>query len=109
MFKKEKTNRGFDLLTFKDDYDSQCSVQISSSVEPHIWLGISKPRMSIMKKDADRLGIETEKRHPETNEYGWCDFSVPKEVLVESRMHLNKEQAKQLAKKLLFFAYSGHI
>lgn len=109
MFLKHKTKRGFEVLEFKDDYGVECNVQISSAVEPHVWLGVPSPRASIMYKDAKDLGLNLEKRFPETNEWGWCDFPIPKEVLMESRMHLTKKQAKELALVLLKFSRTGRL
>lgn len=104
-----KTNRGFELQHFTDDYSVNCSIQESSAIEPHIWLGIDDPRLSIMYKDRDKLiGIDkVEKDHPECNEFGWCTINLPKEVMIESRMHLNRKQAKELANKLRYFAEHG--
>lgn len=104
-----KTNRGFEVQHFEDDYGVDCSIQESSSIEPHIWLGVHRPQISIMWKDAVANGIQTKKRYPETNECGWCDVPIPKEAMIESRMHLSRKQAKQLAKKLLFFAKHGYL
>lgn len=109
MFKKHKTNRGFAVLDFKDDYGVECNVQVSSAVEPHIWLGVPRPDVLIMYKDAKALGLNLEKKYPETNEYGWCDFPVPESALIESRMHLSKKQAEELALVLLKFARTGRL
>lgn len=108
-FIKHKTKRGFAVNDFKDDYGVKCNIQISSTVEPHIWLGVQKPRVSIMYKDAKALGFNLQKNHPETNEYGWCDFPIPEKALIESRMHLNREQSFSLALKLLKFALCGRL
>ena len=96
-----KTNRGFEVQYFKDDYDKDCSIQESSSVIPHIWLGVHNPPHKIMWSDAEKYGIEV------TEKAGWYDYPVPSDVLVESRMHLSQDQAKQLAKKLIYFARHG--
>ena len=109
IFEKDKTLRGFKLFEFDDDYNKKCSLQESSSVEPHIWLGIDKPELRIMFKDSEMLGLGLKKNYPECNEYGWCDYPIPKEVFIESRMHLNQEQAKQLAEELLYFAKTGRL
>lgn len=106
-----KTNRGFEIQHFQDDYNVECTIQESSAVEPHIWVGIHRPRVCIMYKDRDKLiGIDkVEKDSPECNDYGWCTINIPKEALMESRMHLNRKQAKELAKKLNFFAKHGYL
>ena len=104
-----KTNRGFELQQFTDDYGAGCSIQESSSVVPHIWLGVDEPDIKIQWKDAVAAGIDVVKDDPGTNEYGWCTINLPHGTLVESRMHLNQEQAETLAKKLLYFAETGQL
>ena len=96
-----KTNRGFELQHFLDDYGLDCSIQESSSVEPHIWLGVHTVPHKVMWNDAEKLGI------PITERTGWYEYPLPPAVLVESRMHLNRKQAKQLASKLNYFAKHG--
>ena len=98
-----KTLRGFEVQHFLDDYGLDCSIQESSSVEPHVWLGVHNPPHKILWSDADKYGIDV------TKKCGWYNYPVPEEVLVESRMHLNQEQAKVLAEKLLYFAYTGRL
>lgn len=104
-----KTNRGFELQHFKDDYGVDCSLQESSAWAPHIWLGVDCPKVRIMYKDAVANGLTLEKNDPETNENGWCDFPIPKEAMIQSRMHLTRTQAAELAEKLLFFAQNGYL
>ena len=108
-FRGEKSNRGFSMLWFEDDYGVECSLQESSSIEPHIWLGVHNPTHKIRFKDSERLGLGLKKECEECNEYGWCDFPIPKEVSVFSRMHLNREQAKALGKKLLQYARKSKL
>ena len=104
-----KTEMGFEIQYFKDDYDKKCSIQESSAYEPHIWLGVHNPETLIMYKDAVSLGLNLKKKYPETNECGWCDYPIPDDVLISSRMHLNQEQAKELADKLLYFYETGRL
>lgn len=104
-----KTNRGFELQHFMDDYGVDCSLQESSAWVPHIWLGVHRPIVRIMYKDAVANGLNLEKNDTETNENGWCDFPIPKEAMIDSRMHLTRSQAAELAEKLLFFARNGYL
>lgn len=96
-----KNNRGFEIQHFQDSYGLDCSIQESSSVEPHIWLGVHNPPHKIMWNNAEKYGLKIGERA------GWYDFPIPEEVLVESRMHLTQDQARKLAKKLLYFAKHG--
>lgn len=97
------------MLHFNDAYGTDCSIQESSSCDPCIWLGVHRADVKIMYKDSVALGLGLEKLYPETNENGWCRFPVPDEALVESRMHLNREQARKLAATLLFFSETGFL
>lgn len=109
MFTKEKTIRGFKLFTFKDDYGEKCTLQESSSWMPHIWLGIHTPTANIKWNDAQKLGLDLPKKHHEAGEGGWCVYPIPAEVLLSSRMHLNQQQAYELAQELLYFAETGNL
>lgn len=99
-----KTIRGFELQYFKDDYNVECSIQESSSIDPHVWLGVHDAKIRIMSKERDNIIIS---KDDPTTEQGWCTIQLPKEAYVESRMHLNRKQAKELAKKLEYFARHG--
>lgn len=105
-----KTIRGFEVKHFKDTYGMDCSIQESSSAEePKIWLGVHNAPVKIMKKDI--ILLRTCDIIPEdgTNKYGWCTVELPEEALVESRMHLNQEQAKWLVKELEHFIKHGTL
>lgn len=105
-----KTNRGFEIQYFDDDYGIQCSIQESSSVEPHLWLGIAHNSLKVMAEDKKELLVAIEhltKDYPECNEKGWCTVPLPKDALIENRMHLNRQQAKELARKLNYFSRHG--
>ena len=98
-----KTARGFEVQHFADDYGVDCSLQESSSVVPHIWLGVHKPTHKVLWSDAAKVGIKT------AEDAGWYDYPIPEEVLVSSRMHLSQKQAKKLAKRLEYFAKHGRL
>lgn len=50
-----------------------------------------------------------QKKYPETNEYGWCDYPLAKGTFIPSRMHLNRAQALELGKKLIEFGKTGRL
>ena len=105
-----KTERGFEVNHFKDTYGLDCSIQDSSiATDDRIWLGVHNAPVKIMKKDI--ILLRTCDIIPEdgTNKYGWCTVELPEEALVESRMHLNRKQARELAEELLYFANNGYI
>ena len=102
-----KTNRGFERQDFYDDYGLECSIQESSAVVPHIWLGVNHAPVKVMRKDLS--GISISMPSPECNEREWCTINLPVDALVESRMHLNREQALDLSKKLAYFSEHGFL
>ena len=106
FFEQTETQRGFIKLLFKDSYNKLCSLQESSNAEDnYIWLGIEDADPLIMTSDAIKVGLVSNKDISN----GWMNYSIPKEVLLTTRMHLNKEQATILGLKLLHFGASGDI
>lgn len=102
--KKKTTDRGFTYFEGIDTYDYKYSIQESSSTEePKIWLGIDDPNPIIMASDALKLGVDTN----ETT--GWVKFPIPKEVSINTRMHLNQEQAADLIELLKVFVETGGL
>lgn len=101
MEKQKETGRGFYLVDFIDDYNKKCSLQESSSIEPHIWLGVDDPEPQIMAKDAINLGITTSAVN------GWVPYPIHEKVLLCTRMHLNREQVKDLIKRLKCWVNTG--
>ncbi len=101
---KSKTTRGFDIIKFKDWYGENCSIQKSSLFgEDCIWFGIMDANPQIMASKAKMFGVETN----ETT--GWVPYPVPEEVLITTRMHLNRKQVLELLPILEKFAYTGEI
>jgi hypothetical protein len=104
---RTKTQRGFQIIEFKDRYDNSCELQQSSLADydqpgtSAVWLGISDPKPQIMTVDAIRLGIKAE----ESN--GWVPYPIPSEVLLSTRMHLDLEQAKWLVTELQYWIENG--
>ena len=85
-----KTARNYLGTAFLDTYGVSCSMQESSyAAEPCIWLGVDKPEFK---------HISGGKMY---------DYTLPENVIVFSRMHLNQEQARKLANNLLYFAEHG--
>lgn len=103
-FLKRKTQRGFDVLEFEDDYNTKCNLQISSAANPHIWLGVSDPIVHIMCKDARALGLDPKTSEGEPIYAGWCEYPIPPTAHIFSRMHLTPKQSFKLAFKLIRFA-----
>lgn len=102
MINWEKTKRGFMIGTFADTYGHKCELQESSlATEDCIWLGIADAEPKIMASDAKSFGIKTEQTT------GWIPYPIPDEVLLRTRMHLNRERALELIKALQVFVDTG--
>jgi hypothetical protein len=102
--KKSKTNRGFELYEFTDKYGEKCSLQESSiATEDCIWLGIDDAKPKILASQAKEFGLET---HETT---GWIVYPIHEEVSLNTRMHISREQVKELISILNTFVKTGAI
>lgn len=98
MFGRDTTQRGFGVLPFTDLYGKECSVQASSlASESAIWLGINKAEPIIMASTIIEGGR------------GWAKYPLPEGVQIDTRMHINREQAAELVKVLQHFADTGEL
>lgn len=89
---KSKTDRGFTLIQFKDDYNELCDIQQSSAAEESkIWLGTHDARSMILASKIEKGGT------------GWVEYPIPNDVLINHRMHLTRKQSISLGIKLLIF------
>ena len=99
-----KTRRGFNFIEFDDHYGEKCSLQQSSLASTEcIWLGVDEANPKVMASEAKFFGLETE----ETT--GWVDYPVPENVYMSTRMHLNRDQVKELLPHLQKFVETGEI
>lgn len=100
----KKTNRGFSYTEFVDLYGSKCSIQKSSlATEDAIWFGCDDPDPKIIAVDAKKIGIESDQ------DTGWVKYPIPKEVLINTRMHLTRDQVKDILPILQKFVDTGEI
>lgn len=92
--KIEKTERGFSIYNFIDDYGVECSLQKSSSAEADkIWFGCNRPNV--------RKFVPGE---------GWVKIPEPDgEWIADTRMHLTVDQVKTLLPMLIAFVETGEI
>jgi hypothetical protein len=104
MIEWKKSSRGFAFGEFHDMDGNRCSIQESSlATDDCIWLGIDDAKPMIMASDAPKLGITTDKVT------GWIPYPIPEEVLLRTRMHLNREQALRLIEALRVFMDTGRL
>lgn len=96
--KKTKTARGFVLIEFEDLYGAKCSLQKSSlATEDAIWLGVNDAEPKIMASKTQQGGT------------GWVRYVIPDDVMLNTRMHLTREQAKELVDVLNIFIETGDL
>lgn len=78
--KQKTTNRGFNILNFKDYNNNNFSIQKSSlATDDCIWLGIDKPKLTIFENENKGKYIITD---------------ISENWMVNNRIHLTKEQVK---------------
>lgn len=93
-----KTSRGFAYIPFTDLYGSPCSLQKSSlASDDAIWFGVDDPAPKIMASRTLEGGT------------GWVPYPIPDHVSINSRMHLSRDQVKELLPHLKKFVKSGNI
>lgn len=98
MFDKNKTCRGFLLLSFLDDNNTPCNIQKSSlATKDCIWLGLDDVDPKILASKTLQGGT------------GWVKYDISEDVFINTRMHLDRKQAKELAKVLNKFAKTGEL
>lgn len=99
-----KTGRGFNIINFTDFYGEKCSLQKSSIVYPEcIWFGIDDPDPKVLASEAASVGVRTDKKT------GWIKYEIPENVLINSRMHLNRKQVEALLPCLQKFVETGEL
>jgi hypothetical protein len=112
--KKSKTLRGFVLFENVDTYNTPYSIQKSSlATEDRIWLGVDNAMPKIMAKDVldcpERYSDFEIEQANKQNGTGWVDFYVPSEVLLTTRIHINKQQVAEIIKILQKFVDTGEL
>ena len=106
--KYSKTARGSDLIKFKDDDRNNCSLQKSSSVVGKIWLGIADPFVKEFWHDEipENKNLKCKWEDRDIND---LKQSPNNGILICSRMHLTREQVKELLPYLQKFVETGDI
>lgn len=113
-----KTERGFEMIQFNDEYGYKCSLQESSravcenedgsvdSPNGYVWLGIDDADPRLMKRDAVRLNLPM----PLGEISGWMPYTgIPKEVLLSTRMHLGEKEVRGLIAHLTRWLETGRL
>jgi hypothetical protein len=104
------TSRGFELVEFEDVNGEKCSLQQSSATgfergpgQDHLWLGVNETRPKILASKAAAAGIQT------TETTGWVEVPLPEGALISSRMHLDRDQARELVTHLKRWIDTGSL
>lgn len=98
------TDRGFPYAEFIDKYGHKCSIQKSSLADDEcIWLGVNEAEPKVLARRAVEVGLDTE----ETT--GWVPYPIPGHILLVTRMHLTRENVRQLLPLLQRFVETGEI
>ena len=95
MTTTKKTERGFQYREFTDGNGVECSVQVSSAYRGDnalLWLGCNKPNPRAMVQGA-----------------GWQSVPLPEGTLCDTRMHLTREQVKELVAVLKVWLKEGRL
>ena len=91
-----KTHRGFELVTFRDCYGVECSLQQSSLAELEqpgasaVWLGVDEPNPQVLASQAASVGVSTGQAT------GWVPYPISEAVSITTRMHLTRDQVAEL-------------
>jgi len=99
-----ETDRGFPYAEFTDRYGHTCSIQKSSlATEDCIWLGVNNASPKVLASRAAEVGLDP----LETT--GWVPYPIPSHVSLITRMHLSRENVRQLLPLLERFVETGEI
>jgi len=105
---------GFPTVSFSDRDGSIGQIRMSSVIGNYadsidrpgtsaLLLGIPQPNAVVRAKHAAAVGVETEK------EEGWVEYPLPEEVLVDSYLHLDREQVCGLIARLQHWLDNGNF
>ena len=107
------TPRGFQTVDFKDHHLQECNLQQSSSMASDderalnrpgsscVWLGIKDANPQIMARHASKYGLKV------ASSIGWVPYPIPVDVLLATRMHLNRQQVQGLISRLQHWLEHG--
>lgn len=99
-----KTHHGFSTVRFEDHYGEKCSIQKSSlATEDAIWFGCDNANPQIMARNSAAHGVTT------SETCGWVPYPIPDDVLLNTRMHLTRDQVAELLPTLKHFAETGEL
>ena len=98
-----KTERGFEIVTFRDAHGEECSLQCSSAIGNYPD-AMEQPGTSFVWLGRD----DVKPRRLVPNE-GWQVVPLPDGVETFARMHLSREQVGELIRRLHEWLRSGTL
>ncbi len=88
------------MVEFTDSYGEKCSIQASSLANYEqpgtsaVWLGIDGVKAQVLHGDAAKVGVKTNAAA------GWVPYPIPEQVMVTTRMHLDRDKVQALVNHL---------
>lgn len=112
----ERTHRGFEIVNLDDANGCRCSIQQSSAIgdmeddmalpgTSFLWIGVVDADPKIMKSKAESFGLQL----PPGEVSGWMPYPIPPDVLMTTRMHLNRDQVAGLVARLQSWLKTGSL
>lgn len=109
-----KTPRGFDSVEFVDRNDNPCHIACSSAIDgtqrglenpgtSFLWIGTMDANPQVMCSNAAAVGLVP------ASDVGWQPYPIPEQVLLQTRMHLSREQVEGLIDRLLQWLATGRF
>jgi hypothetical protein len=113
----DTTHAGFEIVNLTDASGVMCSIQQSSACadteyaydhpgSSFLWIGVDDPEPKVMRSQAASVGLCV----PAGEEVsGWMSYPIPPQVLLSTRMHLNKDQVSGLVRRLQAWLATGSL
>lgn len=105
----DHTSRGFEIIRFKTvggekaelQQSSICTDLIHEEGSSALWLGLHSANPQVMARRAQALGVQTDQTT------GWVPFPIPSDVLLSTRMHLDRDTVANLIIRLKAWLETG--
>lgn len=113
--KNAPTSRGFGRIEFDDAYGHGCSLQQSSAIDmdsedgldrpgsSYVWLGLNDANPQVLCSQAESMGLKRER------DVGWQPYPIPDDVNLWTRMHLSRDNVRDLIGRLQHWLDTGEV
>jgi hypothetical protein len=106
MSKVKTTNRGFEILNFRDHNGIKCSLQQSSAIDFQSGGSLDHPGSSLIWLGCDNADP---KYFVPNGNPAWRPVEMPEEYVANTRMHLNREGVEMLITHLQNWLKTGAL